>query len=159
MALPLLALKSCNVGALFPQTTVTFVLQFNPITRRLMDDSLDFIGPTAKFTIINNLDAMSQSMKMVTKRMSEWVCSGIVSERGPGNPLPNGGREWSITWEEFSNGIAEHTCKSLNSPGGARDVPYALTQFSQTMLDDNGKQMTLFTFAVYTERLDVWLRK
>ena len=71
--------------------------------------------------------------------------------------LQNGGMEWSITWEEFNKSVAEHTCASANSPGGARSVPYVLTQFRQSRLDDNGQQMASFTFAVYTDRLDVWL--
>ena len=46
---------------------------------------------------------------------------------------------------------------SVNSPGGTRSVPYVPTQFRQSLLDDNGQQMALFTFAVYNDRLDVWL--
>jgi len=48
MPLPLLALKTCAVGAPFPQTTVTFVIEFNPRKRRYLgtgtlafDDSLE----------------------------------------------------------------------------------------------------------------------
>jgi hypothetical protein len=117
---------------------------------------LAFDGPTAKLTILNKLDEMSDSLRLVTERMRQWVCSGIVAKRGEGNLLPNGGREWSITWEDFNKSIAEHTCTSASSPGGARSVPYVLTQFRQSMLDDNGQQMALFTFAVYTDRLEAF---
>lgn len=158
MPLPLLALKTRAVGAPFPQTTVTFVVEFNPRTRRYLGtDTLAFDGPTAKLTVVNKLDDMSNSMRLVTERMRQWVCSGIVATKGEGNSLPNGGREWSITWEAFNKSIAEHTCTSANSPGGARSVPYVLTQFRQSFLDDNGHQMALFTFAVDTDRLDAWL--
>jgi len=160
MPLPLLALKTCGVGAPFPQTTVTFVIEFNPRTRRYLGTgTLAFDGPTAKLTILNKLDDMSYSLMVVTERMRQWVCSGIVAERGEGNLLPNGGREWSITWEEFNKSIAEHMCISANSPGGTRSVPYVLTKFRQSLLDDNGQQMALFTFAVYNDRLDEFLRQ
>jgi len=160
MPLPLLALKTLTrgVGAPFPQTTVTFVIEFNPLTRRYLGTgTLAFDGPTAKLTVLNKLHEMSDSLRLVTERMRQWVCSGIVAKKGEGNLLPNGGREWSITWAEFNKSIADHACTSANSPGGARSVPYVLTQFRQSLLDDNGKQMALFTFAVYTDRLDVWL--
>ena len=154
MPLPLLALKTCRVGAPFPQTTVTFVIEFNPRTwRYLGTGTLAFNGPTAKLTVVNKLDEMSDSLRLVTEHMRQWVCGGIVAERGEGNLLPNGGREWSITWEEFNKSIAEQTCTSANSPGSARSVPYVLTQFRQSLLDDNGQQMALFTFAVYIDRL------
>lgn len=158
MPLPLLALKTCGVGAPFPQTTVTFVIAFNPRTRRYLGTgTLAFDGPTAKLTILNQLNEMSPSLRRVTERMREWVCSGIVAKKGKGNSLTNRGGEWSITWKEFNESIAEHTCLSANSPGGEQAVPYVLTQFRQSLLDDNGQQMALFTFAVYTDRLDVWL--
>lgn len=158
MPLPLLALKTCGVGAPFPQTTVTFVIEFNPRTRRYLGTgTLAFDGPTAKLTVLNKLDEMSDSLRLVTERMRQWVCSGIVAKRGGGNLLPNGGREWSITWDDFNKSIAEHTCVSANSPGGARSVPYVLTQFRQSLLDDNGQQMALFTFAVYTDRLEAFV--
>jgi len=83
MPLPLLALKTCGVGAPFPQTTVTFVIEFNPRTRRYLGTgTLAFDGPTAKLTILNKLDEMSDSLRLVTERMRQWVCSGIVAERG-----------------------------------------------------------------------------
>ena len=159
MALPLLALKARGVGAPFPPTTVTFVLEFRPHTRRYSGGRIYFYGPTAKLTIVNAIDEMSESMKLVTERMRQWVCSGIVSglEKGEGWELPNGGREWSITWEEFNASIAQHTCPSANSPGGAQSVPYVLTQFRQSLLDDNGHQVATFTFAVYAEGLDLWV--
>lgn len=158
MPLPLLALKTCGVGAPFPQTTVTFVIEFNPRTRRYLGTgTLAFDGPTAKLTILNKLDELSHALRLVTEHMRQWVCSGIVAERGEGNLLPNGGREWSITWEEFNKSIAKHTCTSANSPGGTRSVPYVLTQFRQSLLDDNGQKMALFTFAVYNDRLYGWL--
>jgi hypothetical protein len=160
MTLPLLALKTCDVGAPFPQTTVTFVIEFSPETRRYTwGNALGFNGPTAKLTVLNKIDDMSDSMKAVTVRLTQLVCSGIVAKKGEGNLLPNGGREWSITWEDFNKSVTEHTCNSANSPGGARSVPYVLTQFRQSMLDDNGNQMTMFTFAVYTDRLDLWMDK
>lgn len=161
MPLPLLALKTCGVGGPFPQTTVTFVIEFKPWTKRLLGTgTLGFYGPTAKLTLVNNLDGMSKPLELAIKRMRQWVCSGIVAVKGLGTELDNGDLEWSITWDEFNRSIAKHTCIAANSTGGGQDVPYALTQFRQSVLDDeNGRQMALFTFAVYTDRLDTWITR
>ena len=148
------------MGAPFPPTTVTFVLEFRPHTRRYLEaEYAGFYGPTAKLTIVDDIAGMSGPMKLVTERMRQWVCSGIVSGlgKGEGRELPNGGREWSITWQEFNASMAQHTCTSANSPGGAQSVPYVLTQFRQSLLDDNGHQVATFTFAVYAGGLDAWV--
>ena len=149
MSLPLLALRTCDVGAPFPETTVTFRLEFTPMTNTN--------GPTAKLTLTDKPNNMTGSLRLVTKRLGQWVCSGIVANSGEGNLLPDGGRQWSITWKEFNQSIAGHTCTSANSPGGAQKVPYVLTKYSQSRMDDDGRQIVSFTFAVYADSLDTFL--
>jgi len=44
--------------------------------------NVEVFSQTAKLTILNKLDEMSDSLRLVTERMRQWVCSGIVAERG-----------------------------------------------------------------------------
>jgi hypothetical protein len=158
MSLPLLALRPGGETAMpFPDTTVTFTLEFNPAATRILNGA-SFTGATAVLTVVNKLEEMSEKMRNVTAFLRDWVCSDIIAKKGGGTELPNGGREWPIEWAEFNESIARYTCPTFNSPGGPSTTPYALTIFRQSLLDDNGRQLLLFTFAVYADRLgDAWV--
>ena len=153
MSLPLLALRpGGETAAAFPSTTVTFTLEFNPVATRILN-GVSFTGATAILTIINKLDEMSPSMRNVAEFLRDWVCSDIKRKKGEGTELSNGGREWPIEWAEFNESIARYTCPTFNSPGGPSTTPYALTVYRQSLLDDNGRQLLLFTFAVDEDNL------
>ena len=146
MALPLLTLKTCGVGAPFPQTTVTLVLEFNPNTKRHFGaGALGFYGPTAKLTVVNNAGLLSEQLKVAMRKMEEWVCSGIVALKGAGNLISNGGREWSMTQDEFERSMA------VVAHASGTPAPAVLTRRNWVLLDDNGHGYETFTFAVYTE--------
>ena len=104
-------------------------------------------------TVVNKLEEMSAAMRNVTAFLRDWVCRDIKRKKGEGAVLPNGGREWPIEWAEFNESIARYTCPTFNSPGGPSTVPYALTVYRQSLLDDNGRQLLLFTFAVDKDNL------
>ena len=153
MPLPLLALRAGGeTAAPFPNKTVTFTLAFDPDATRILN-GVSFTGATAVLTVVNKLEEMSAAMQNATEFLRDWVCRDIKHKKGEGRELPNGGREWPIEWAEFNESIARYTCPTFNSPGGPSTAPYALTVFRQSLLDDNGKQMLLFTFAVYTDKL------
>ena len=158
MSLPLLALRpGGETSAPFSSNTVTFTLEFNPAATRILN-GVSFTGATAMLTVVNKLEEMSEKMQNVAKFLRDWVCSDIIAKKGEGTALPNGGREWPIEWAEFNASIARYTCPTFNSPGGPSTTPYALTVYRQSLLDDNGKQMLLFTFAVDEDKLgDAWV--
>ena len=109
-------------------------------------------------TVVNKLEEMSPKMRNVAEFLRDWVCRDIIAKKGEGTALPNGGREWRTEWAEFNESIARYTCPTFNSPGGPSTTPYALTVYRQSLLDDNGKQMLLFTFAVDEDKLgDAWV--
>ena len=153
MPLPLLALRAGGeTAAPFPDTTVTFTLECNPDATRILN-GVSFTGATAVLTVVNKLEELSATMQTVAEFLRNWVCRDIKRKKGEGTALPNGGREWPIEWAEFNESIARYTCPTFNSPGGPSTAPYALTVFRQSLLDDNGKQMLLFTFAVDENKL------
>lgn len=151
MNLPLLALKPCGVGAPFPETEVKLVIEFK--------------DGNATVTTLQPEDSLNKSdpLVQVADRLRQWVCSGIVKVKGEGIELSDGARSWQISWKEFNDSVATHTCKSANSDGDHRRLrhrrprrrlpPYALTHFEQLMLDSEGWQKLFFTFSVYIDRL------
>ena len=152
--LPLLTLNSSNIGAPFPQTKIRFLVEFDPQTQRKLEDGT-VVGPGATLTILSNLDEMSDSLSAAAMRMSQWVAAGLVADAGEGSTLDsNGGLFWSISWTEFNESIKIHTCPTANAPSAGPAAPYILTDYRQTMIDENGHQQIIFEFSVYTEDLD-----
>lgn len=144
MNLPLLALKPCSVGAPFPLTKVKLVIEF-----RSGKATVATLQPG------NSLNK-SDPLVRVADHLRQWVCRGIVKAKGEGKELPGGARSWQISWKEFNDSVATHTCKSANSGGSRKrrtSPPYALTRFEQLMLDSEGWQKLFFTFSVYIDRL------
>ena len=160
-SLPLLALEAGAVGAPFPDTTVTFVLQFNPRATRVVESgsgpSVSYRGSTAVLSVEPNLP-VDDGVQKVIDRLKGWVCAGLVKKTGKqGRKLDNGMLEWAIPWKEFNESVARYTCTAANSPGGGRSAdainPSALVAFRQQRLDDEGAQVLTFTFAIYPDRL------
>ena len=145
MPLPLLALRASEVSAPFPDNKITIILDFEPKGECV----LLWVSPSMP---------TAPSTKRVVERLVEWVSVGLVEKAGVGSRL-NGKLRWSINWQDFNSSVALTTCKSVNSPGGAASVPYTLVDFQQSLLDDNGKQIIKFEFALESDlKLSEWLR-
>lgn len=147
MNLPLLALKSGGGGEPFPKAKVKLMIEFK--------------NEQATVTTVKPEDSLKKSepLVQVADRLRQWVCLGIVMLKGEGTELSNGARTWEISWKEFNDSVATHTCKSSNSDTGKQQglPPYVLTHFEQRMLDNKGWQRLFFTFSVYVDRLDKYL--
>jgi hypothetical protein len=164
MSLPLLALRTADLSAPLPTTTIRIDFNFYPNTVRVDDDaSIIFNGPSVLMVVIGYGD-LSLDLQAAAVRLSEWLSNSMDKEANmKGNTVPDSdvNREWSMTWEQFSRAIAMYTCPKMNTPAmrvvDEKRVPYIVSRFEQRLLDDDGRQVVSVEFAVYEELLATWI--
>jgi hypothetical protein len=149
MSLPLLALRTADLSAPLPTTTIRIDFNFYPNTVRVDDDaSIIFNGPSVLMVVIGYGD-LSLDLQAAAVRLSEWLSNSMDKEANmKGNTVPDSdvNREWSMTWEQFSRAIAMRVVDE-------KRVPYIVSGFEQWLLDDDGRQVVSVEFAVYEELL------
>ena len=164
MSLPLLALRTADLSAPLPTTTIRIDFVFYPDSERLdLYSSTIFNGPSVLMVVID-YEKLSSDLKAAAVRLSEWLSNSMDKEANmEGNTVLGSdvNREWSMTWEQFSRAIAMYTCPKMNTPTmrvkyGKR-VPYIVSEFKQRLLDDDGRQVFSATFAVYEDLLSTWI--
>ena len=156
MSLPLLALRPGGETATpFPNTTVTFTLEFNPAATRILNGA-SFTKATAVLTVINKLDEMSPKMQNVAKFLRDWVCRDIIKRKEKARSCPMGPRVAHRVGgvQRASRGTPAHVQLARRPQHDAvrfDGLPPELARRQR-------KALLLFTFAVYEDKLgDAWV--
>ena len=164
MSLPLLALRTADLSAPLPATTIRIDFNFDPSTVRKYDDASIFFNGPSVLMVVMGYEDLSPELKAAAVRLSEWLSNSVDDEAGmPGNAVLDSdvNREWSMTWEQFSRAIAMYTCPKINTPTmrvvDGKRVPYVVSRFQQRLLDDDGSQVVSVEFAVYDQLLAEWI--
>lgn len=160
----LLAMRAADVRAALPATTLRINFYFLPNASRVgASSSIRFSGPSVLMVVIG-YDELSSELKAAAVRLSEWLSESVFEATNTtGNAVPGSevNKEWSITWQQFSQVLAIYTCPKMNTPARSvvdgRRVPYVVSRFEQRLLDDDGSQMVSIEFAVYEDLLAAWL--
>lgn len=159
MSLPLLALRTADLSAPLPATTIQITLDFYPTTHTDNDTNIRVDGPSALMQVIG-YEGLSANLQAAAQRLSEWIAESVIAQTGILVNATEVSRQWSMTWGQFSQAIALYTCPKLNTstPTSAdKEIPYILSKFNQQLLGDDGRQVVSMTFAIYENVLRKWI--